>query len=107
MNELPHLQEVFDRLRRGWHLSPDDEPAFSAVAMQPDAYAGTSRHLALSWCDTRVTSSTSSQNREKQLPNFASYRGVFIHLIHYAADQGRPIEEYLLGQHFLVSQLPH
>ena len=38
MSELPQLQEVFDRLRRGWHLSPDDEPAFSAVAMQPDAY---------------------------------------------------------------------
>jgi hypothetical protein len=28
-------------------------------------------------------------------------------LIDHAANQGRPIEEFVMGQHFLVSKLPH
>ena len=32
MSELLHLQELFDRLKRGYHLSSEDEPMFSAVA---------------------------------------------------------------------------
>ena len=29
MNELPHLTSIFDHLKRGCHLGPDDEPEFS------------------------------------------------------------------------------
>lgn len=39
MIELPHLKEIFDRLRRGYHLSPEDEPFFSALIAQHEAYA--------------------------------------------------------------------
>lgn len=38
MNELPHLERIYDRLKRGYHLGPDDEPEFSALAKQPDEY---------------------------------------------------------------------
>ena len=32
MNELPHLAKIFDRLKRGCHLGPDDEPEFSVLS---------------------------------------------------------------------------
>ena len=32
MNTLPHLSTVFDRLKRGGHIGPDDEPEFSALS---------------------------------------------------------------------------
>jgi len=38
MNDLPHLGEIFDRLKRGSHLGPDDEPLYSALTADPDAY---------------------------------------------------------------------
>ena len=28
MNDLPHLTEIYDRLKRGYHLGPEDEPEF-------------------------------------------------------------------------------
>ena len=31
MTDLPHLSTIFDRLKRGCHLGPEDEPEFSAL----------------------------------------------------------------------------
>ena len=39
MNELPHLTTLFDRLKRGYHLGPDDEPEFSVLCARFDEYA--------------------------------------------------------------------
>lgn len=108
MNELPHLQEVFDRLRRGWHLSPDDEPAFSAVAMEPDAYAKYFAPLGIKLVqhprDFFYFEPESPENIPDALPRIAVFSFI---LIDHAANQGRAIEDFLLGQHFLVSKLPH
>jgi hypothetical protein len=108
MSELPQLQEVFDRLRRGWHLSPDDEPAFSAVAMQPDAYAKYFAPLGIKLVrhprDFFYFEPEFGETIPETLPRIAVFSFIFID---YAANQGRPIEEYLLAQHFLVSKLPH
>jgi chromosome condensin MukBEF MukE localization factor len=94
MNELSHLQEVFDRLRRGWHLSPDDEPAFSAVAMQPDAYAEYFAPLGIKLVrhprDFFYFEPESGETVAETLPRIAVFSFI---LIDYAADQGRPIEE--------------
>jgi hypothetical protein len=32
MNSLPHLSAIFDRLKAGGHIGPDDEPEFSALS---------------------------------------------------------------------------
>ncbi len=108
MNELPHLQEVFDRLRRGWHLSPEDEPAFSAVAMQPEAYAEYFAPLGITLVrharDFFYFDPESPENIPDALPRIAVFSFI---LVDHAANQGRPIEEFLLGQHFLIGKLPH
>ena len=46
----------------------------------------------------------SAEKISDALPRIAVFSFI---LIDHAANQGRPIEEYLLGQHFLVSKLPH
>ncbi len=108
MTGLPHLQEVFDRLRRGWHLSPEDEPTFSAVSMQPEAYVDYFAPLGIKLVrhprDFFYFEPESVEKISDALPRIAVFSFI---LIDYAANQGRPIEEYLLSQHFLVSKLPH
>lgn len=108
MNDLPHLQEVFERLRRGWHLSPDDEPVFSAIASQPEAYAEYFAPLGIKLVrharDFFYFEPESGDTVPETLPRIAVFSFIFVD---YAANQGRPIEEFLLGQHFLLSKLPH
>ena len=108
MNNLPHLQEIFDRLRRGWHLSPDDEPLFSALTAQADAYAEYFDPLGIKLvCHPRdffYFEPESGESIAETLPRIAVFSFI---LIDHAANLGRPIEEFLLGQHFLVSKLPH
>ncbi len=47
MIDLPYLREVFDLLKRGSHLSPEDEPYFSVLASRWEAYRSTSRQAGL------------------------------------------------------------
>lgn len=108
MSELPHLQEVFERLRRGWHLSPEDEPAFSAVAMQPEAYAEYFAPLGIKLVrhprDFFYFEPESADNIPDALPRIAVFSFI---LIDHAANQGLPIEDFIFRQHFLIAKLPH
>ncbi|MBI4658156.1 MAG: hypothetical protein HY735_04770 [Verrucomicrobia bacterium] len=108
MSELPQLQEIFDRLRRGYHLSPEDEPAFSAVAADFEAYAAYFARLGLTLVrhprEFFYFEPDAAENVPEALPRIAVFSFI---LVDHAANQGRPIEEFLLGQHFLVSKLPH
>jgi hypothetical protein len=108
MSELAHLQEIFDRLRRGYHLSPEDEPAFSAVTADPEGYAAYFAPLGLTLVrharDFFYFEPDAAESVPESLPRIAVFSFI---LIDHAANQGRPIEEFLLGEHFLISKLPH
>jgi hypothetical protein len=108
MSDLPHLQEIFDRLRRGCHLSPEDEPAFSAVAADSEAYAAYFAPLGLKLVrhprEFFYFEPDAGESGSDVLPRIAVFSFI---LIDHAANQGRPIEEFLLSQHFLISKLPH
>ncbi|MGH2373718.1 MAG: condensin complex protein MksE [bacterium] len=108
MSELPHLKEIFDRLRRGYHLSPEDEPAFSAVAGDFEAYAAYFAPLGLTLVrhprEFFYFEPDAGESGSEVLPRIAVFSFI---LVDHAANQGRPIEEFLLSQHFLISKLPH
>ncbi len=108
MSELPHLKEVFDRLRRGYHLSPEDEPAFSAVAGDFEGYAAYFAPLGLTLVrhprEFFYFEPDAGESVSDVLPRVAVFSFI---LIDHAANQGRPIEEFLLSQHFLIAKLPH
>lgn len=108
MSEFRHLQEVFNLLRSGRHLSPEDEPAFSEVAADYPAYAAYFAPLGLILQrhsrDFFYFEPDTAESPSQTLPRIAVF--AFI-LIDHAANAGRPIEEFLLGEHFLLSSLPH
>lgn len=108
MSELPHLQELFDRLKRGYHLSPEDEPMFSAIAANHEAYAAYFAPLGLKLVrhprEFFYFEPEAAESMPETLPRIAVFSFI---LVDHAANAGRPIEDYLLNQHFLISKLPH
>lgn len=108
MSELPHLQELFDRLRGGYHLSSEDEPTFSAVAANHEAYAAYFAPLGLKLVrhprEFFYFDPEAAESVQETLPRIAVFSFI---LVDHAANAGRPIEDYLLNQHFLISKLPH
>jgi hypothetical protein len=108
MNDLPHLREVFDTLKRGRHLSPEDEPLFSALAANYPAYADTFAALGLKLVrHEREFFYFEPENVEKVADTLPRIAVVAYILIDHAANQGQPIEQFILGQNFLVGALPH
>ena len=108
MSELPHLQELFDRLKRGYHLSSEDEPIFSAVTANHEAYAAYFAPLGLKLVrhprEFFYFDPEAAESVTETLPRIAVFSFI---LVDDAANAGRPIEDYLLNQHFLISKLPH
>lgn len=108
MNTLPHIQEIFDRLRRGSHLSPEDEPAFSAMAANYEAYAEYFEPLGLKLerhpREFFYFAPESAESVPDTLPRIAVFSFI---LVDHADNTGKPIEDFLLNQHFFTSRLPH
>lgn len=108
MIALPYLKEIFDRLKRGCHLSPEDEPLFSALTANFQAYADYFAPLGLTLMrhdrEFFYFEPDNQDNVPKTLPKIAVFSYI---LVDHAANQGRSIEEFIMGQNFLVSKLPH
>ena len=108
MKELPYLKEIFDRLKRGFHLSPEDEPFFSALAADTPEYISYFAPLGLNLIrherDFFYFEPDNPESVPVTLPRIAVFSFI---LVDHAANEGRSIEEFILGQNFLVSALPH
>jgi chromosome condensin MukBEF MukE localization factor len=109
MNSLPHIRNIFDRLKRGYHISPDDEPEFSALCAQFDEYATWFAALGLKVVrherEFFYFEPENMENVPDTLPRIAVFSYI---LIDDAANQGRSsIEEFIFGQNFLLTALPH
>jgi hypothetical protein len=104
--DLPRLREVFDALRRGGHLCPEDGELYWALRDHRDAYAALFERLGF--------------RLEAHPRDFFYFRGegnlsdagarmalfVFV-LVEALADQGAAVEEALLTRTFGVAELPH
>ncbi len=108
MNSLPHLALIFDRLRRGYHLGPDDEPEFSTLAARFDDYTAQFDALGLKLVRHEREFFYLEPDNPETVPDTLPRIAVFSYiLIDHAANQGRPIEEFIFGQNFLLTMLPH
>lgn len=108
MSSLPHLQEIFDRLRRGRHLSREDEPEFSSLMSSYDDYAAYFAPLGLKLVrhprDFFYFAPDAGDPLPEGLPRIAVFSYIFVD---HASNLGRSLEEFFFGQHFVVSRLPH
>ena len=104
MTEIPHLGDIFDRLKRGAHLGPDDEPFYSSLVARYDDYASYFAPLGLRLIrHEREFFYFDPENPEsvpETLPRIAIFSYI---LVDHAANQGQPIEEFLFGQNFLFT----
>jgi hypothetical protein len=108
MNNLPHLASIFDRLKRGYHLGPDDEPEYSAMCAQFGDYAEFFAALGLALVRHEREFFYFEPDNPETVPETLPRIAVFSYImVDYAASQGRPIEEFIFGRNFLVSALPH
>jgi hypothetical protein len=108
MNELPHLANIFDRLKRGCHLGPDDEPEFSALSARPKEYAGYFAGIGLTLVHHERDFFYFEPDNPEAVPDTLPRIAVFSYIIiDHSANQGRPVEEFIFGQNFLVTNLPH
>jgi hypothetical protein len=108
MNDLPHLATIFDRLKRGSHLGPDDEPEFSALSARAAEYADYFAGLGLTLIHHERDFYYFEPDNPELVPDTLPRIAVFSYIIiDHAANQGRPIEEFIFGRNFLVTALPH
>jgi hypothetical protein len=108
MNELPHLANIFDRLKRGYHLGPEDEPEFSALCERFDDYAHYFAALGLTLVRHEREFFYFEPDSPESVPDTLPRIAVFSYIIvDHAANQGRSIEEFIFAQHFFVTALPH
>jgi hypothetical protein len=108
MNPIPHLREIFDHLTRGAHLSPEDEPMFSALAANYEAcaeyFGALGFNLVRHEREFFYFAPDAPEKVSETLPRIAVFAYI---LVDHAANQGQPVEEFILGRNFLVTALPH
>lgn len=109
MNIPPYLSTIFDRLKRGGHIGPDDEPEFSALSSPRfEEYAAYFAALELTLVRHEREFFYFEPENPETVPDTLPRMAVFSYImIDHAANQGRPVEEYIFGQNFLITALPH
>ena len=109
MNELPYLTSVFDHLKRGCHLGPDDQPEFSALASPRfEEYSKYFGALGFTLVRHEREFFYFEPENPETIPDTLPRIAVFSYvMVDHASNQGGSIEEFVFGQNFLVTALPH
>ncbi|MFN3874853.1 MAG: condensin complex protein MksE [Flavobacteriales bacterium] len=110
MTELPYLKDIFDKLRQGAYITHEQGNLHAPLTERYDDYASYFKPLGLDlvrhprdffYFRTETAESTPPP---QSLPPIAVF--CFI-LIEATANEGRPVEEYLLTERFSIAGLPH
>jgi hypothetical protein len=110
MNELPYVKDIFDKLRQGAYITHEQGNLHAPLTERYEAYAEYFKPLGLDlvrhprdffYFRTETAEATPPP---ASLPPIAVF--CFI-LIEATANEGRPVEEYLLTERFSVAGLPH
>jgi len=108
MSALPFIRDIFHYLTRGCHLSHENEPMFSALLADPVAYADYFRPLGFELVRHEREFFYFAPEDPSKVPDTLPRIAVFSYiLIDHAANQGQIVEDFLLGNNFLLSALPH
>lgn len=110
MNELPYVKDIFDKLRQGAYITHEQGNLHAPLTERYEAYAEYFRPLGLDLVRHARdffyfrTETAEATPPPQSLPPIAVF--CFI-LIEATANEGRPVEEYLLTERFSVAGLPH
>ena len=110
MNELPHVKDIFDKLRQGAYITHEQGNLHAPLTEHYDDYAAYFKPLGLDLVrHTRDffyfrTETAEATPPPASLPPIAVFSFI---LIEAMANEGRSVEDYLLTERFSVAGLPH
>jgi hypothetical protein len=110
MNELPYVKDIFDKLRQGAYITHEQGNLHGPLTERYEAYAEYFKPLGLDLVRHARdffyfrTETAEATPPPASLPPIAVF--CFI-LIEATANDGRPVEEYLLTERFSIAGLPH
>jgi chromosome condensin MukBEF MukE localization factor len=103
---LPQLNEIFDALRRGRHLCPEDGKPFFALRDNLEDFQELFHHLGFHLV-VHPRDFLYFRGKDSLSPQ-GSRMAVFIFiLIEALADEGEPVVETLMTKTFTIPDLPH
>jgi chromosome condensin MukBEF MukE localization factor len=109
MNNLPHLQAIFEKLKTGYHLSHEDGPLHAALMQDVENnyasyFAAIGMTLVRHHREFFYFEAEERDTESKSLPKVAVFSYI---LIDHTANQGQPVEDTLMTSTFSLRGLPH
>lgn len=103
---LPNLAEIFDALRRGRHLCPEDGPLYHALRDNLEAYDDLFHQLGFR-LEEHPRDFFYFRGKDNLSPQASRMALFVLILIESLADQGKPIVDSLMTETFAIDELPH
>lgn len=109
MNYPDHLREIFDKLKTGYHISPEDDQIYAALNSEryddyADYFAGLGFTLHKHEHDFYYFEPEAEDTASPRLAKIAVFSFI---LIDHIANRGLPVEPTLFNETFTIRGLPH
>jgi hypothetical protein len=109
MNHPPYLREVFEKLKNGYHISPEDDVIYAALNVDHDDtyaeyFSGLGFSLRKHEHDFYYFEPEADDNNSPRLAKIAVFSFI---LIDHIASKGLPVEPTLFSESFTLRSLPH
>lgn len=109
MNYPEHLREIFDKLKNGYHISPEDDVIYAALNSErfddyADYFAGLGFTLHKHEHDFFYFVPEAEDTESPRLAKIAVFSFI---LIDHIANRGLPVEPTLFSETFTFRGLPH
>lgn len=109
MNYPEHLREIFDKLKNGYHISPEDDVIYAALNSErfddyADYFAGLGFKLHKHEQDFFYFEPEAEDHASPRLAKIAVFSFI---LIDHIANRGLPVEPTLFTDTFTIRNLPH
>jgi hypothetical protein len=110
MNHPPHLQAIFEKLKSGYHVSPEDDVLYGALNSEhyeeyEQFFAGIGITLRKHEHDFYYFEPDAEDKNSPRLAKMAVFS--FILIDHIANTRGLPVEPTIFGETFTLRTLPH
>jgi hypothetical protein len=109
MNYPDHLREIFEKLKNGYHISPDDDVIYAALNGEryddyADYFSGLGFTLHQHENDFFYFEPEAGDTASPRLAKIAVFSFI---LIDHIANRGLPVEPTLFAETFTLRHLPH
>lgn len=108
MNYPPHLPEIFEKLKNGFHISSEDAVIYAALDAHPEDYEDYFTGLGLALRKHEHDFYYFEPDAEdKASPRLAKIAVFSYILIDHIANRGLPVEPTIFADSFTLRELPH